>query len=189
MTENVEIPATIAAVASAVATAFAAYASWRAPRAAAELAERLRRDAERADERRRQKFFIFANLMQDRSSIYSDNAVKSLNLIDVVFHDSRSVREAWAELFLTFSNQAIMQGQGHDEKLRQLLVAMAKDLGLSEQFGVADLSRVYYPTILEQERLIKDATRQEAFARIQGKASPSANTAPPAPSVFPPKPE
>jgi hypothetical protein len=41
-------------------------------------------------------------LMKERAQIYSENGIKALNLIDVVFNDSREVREAWSELFLAF---------------------------------------------------------------------------------------
>jgi hypothetical protein len=83
------------AVFSAVATGFTAFATWQAPRAAAKLSESLRRDAEKAQERQRSKLQIFVTLMQERAAIYSETAVKSLNLIDVVFSDSREVCDAW----------------------------------------------------------------------------------------------
>jgi hypothetical protein len=91
------------AVFSAVATGFAAFAAWQAPRAAAKLAESLRRDAEKAQERQRSKLQIFVTLMQERAAIYSETAVKSLNLIEVIFSDSREVCDAWVELFAVFS--------------------------------------------------------------------------------------
>jgi hypothetical protein len=96
-----------AAIFSAIATGLAAFATWRAPTAAARLAETLRRDSERAQERQKNKLHVFAMLMQERAAIYSENAVRALNLIDVVFVDSRKVREAWAELFLIFSTNPI----------------------------------------------------------------------------------
>jgi hypothetical protein len=77
-----------AAIFSAIATGLAAFATWRAPTAAARLAETLRRDSERAQERQKNKLHVFAMLMQERAAIYSENAVRALNLIDVVFVDS-----------------------------------------------------------------------------------------------------
>lgn len=65
-------PFTLAAAAfSAIATALAAFATWSAPRAAAKLAESLRRDAERGQERQRNKLHVFATLMQERAAIYT----------------------------------------------------------------------------------------------------------------------
>ena len=42
---------------------FAIYATWRAPIAAAQLAEQLRRAADRDQERQRHKLHLFATLM------------------------------------------------------------------------------------------------------------------------------
>jgi hypothetical protein len=187
MTDVTAILATLSALASAVATGFAAYASWRGPRSAAEIAERLRRDAESHNERKRQKFWVFATLMQERSAIYTENAVRALNMIDAVFHDVRPVREAWAELFLKL-NSANMQSSGCADELRKLLTSIANDIGLANEFGHADAARVYIPNALAQERMVRDLERQQALARLQG-SSPTANTAQQVPAVFPPRPE
>jgi hypothetical protein len=96
----------LTAIFSAIATAFAAAAPWYAPRAAAKLAESLRPGAERDAERQKLKVNVFVTLMQERSQVYSDNGVRALNLIDVVFNESRPVREAWSELFWSVQYQA-----------------------------------------------------------------------------------
>jgi Flp pilus assembly protein CpaB len=179
----------ITAVASAIATGLAAFATWRAPRAAAELAEKLRRDSEKAQERSRQKFEVFATLMQNRAAIYAENAVRALNSIDLVFYDSRSVRDAWVELYLAFNNSQVMKSSGHEEKIRQLLTVMAQDIGLGDELRSVDISRVYLPIALQQEQIVRDLDRQQALARLQGNVSPSANTAPQIAQLFPPKPE
>src|ERR1700720_1313771 len=129
------------AIFSAIATGLAAMATWRAPTAAAKLAESLRRDAERHDERQRQKLSVFASLMQERAQIYSDNGVRALNLIDVVFNESRDVREAWSELYLAFLMTPLVQ-HVLEERIRKLLGAIAKDIGLSDQLRNDDLGRV-----------------------------------------------
>src|ERR1700676_3565206 len=92
----------LTAIFSAIATLFAAIATWSAPITAAKLAENLRRGSERDDERRRQKLSVFTTLMQERAQIHSESGVRALNVIDVVFNESREVREAWSELFLVF---------------------------------------------------------------------------------------
>src|ERR1700691_1220977 len=156
MTENVTL---LIAIFSAIATGFAAYATWAAPRAAAKLAESLRRDAERHSERQRHKLHVFASLMQERAQIHSDNGVRALNLIDVVFNESREVREAWSELFLAFHMKTVVQ-HVIDERLRKLLGAIAKDIGLSDELRTDDLGRVYFPIVQAQEQFIKDMQRQ-----------------------------
>jgi hypothetical protein len=180
----------IAAVASAIATALAAYSTWYAPRAAAVLSEALRRDAERAQERQRSKFQIFTVLMQERAAIYSENAVKSLNLIDIVFNDSREVCDAWSELFSVFSINPL-PAITLDERLRKLLTAMAMDIGIGGNLRAADFSRVYSPRAIEQDRLIRDLQRQQMLNVLQGQGSPAANTAATAAAEgpWPPKPE
>ena len=183
-------PFTLAAAAfSAIATALAAFATWSAPRAAAKLAESLRRDAERGEERQRNKLHVFATLMQERAAIYSEAGVRALNTIDVVFHNSRAVREAWAELFLTFSLDPIPT-HVLEERLRKLLAAMASDIGLGDNLKVDDFGRVYSPKAITQERFIRDMQREQIIASLRNQQSPAANTATAQiATMWPPKPE
>lgn len=185
MTEKLTL---LIAIFSAIATAFAVIATWYAPKAAAKLAESLRRDAERENERQRLKLNVFVTLMQERSQIYSDNGVRALNLIDVVFNESRPVREAWSELFGAFH---ISPPQQHviDERLRRLLSAIADDIGLADQLRNDDLGRVYVPNIQQQERFIKDMQRLQTLAALQGKNPAAADTTTTQTTPWPPKPD
>jgi hypothetical protein len=185
MTEDITL---LIAIFSAVATGFAACAAWNAPRAAAKLAESLRRDAERHNERQRHRLHVFATLMQERAQIYSDNGVRALNLIDVVFNDSREVREAWAELFLAFHMKPLVQ-HVIDERLRKLLGAIAKAIGLSDELRSDDLGRVYFPIVQAQEKFIKDMQRQQLMATLQGQDAAGASTTALSNTQWPPKPE
>jgi hypothetical protein len=185
VTENLTL---LIAIFSAIATGLAAFATWYAPRAAAKLAEALRRDSERAQQRQNHKLHIFARLMQERAAIYSENGARALNLIDVAFSDTRKVREAWAELFLIFSSNPIPP---HilEERLRKLLIAMAEDIGIGEGIRTDDIGRVYSPNAIAQERLIRDLQRQQTLAALQAQGSPAANTATTMVTQWPPKPE
>jgi uncharacterized protein DUF6680 len=176
----------LTAVFSAIATALAAFATWRAPIGAARLAENLRRDGERTAERQRQKMNVLSLLMQERSQIYSDNAVRALNLIDVVFNGSRDVREAWSELFLAFHMKPVVD-HVVDERLRKLLGAIAKDVGLADELRNDDLGRVYTPVVQAQERFIRDMQRQQALVALQGQ--PAAGAADTQNTLWPPRPE
>ncbi len=153
---------------------------------AAKLAETLRRDAERDAERRKQKMYVFSLLMQERAQIHSENGVRALNLIDIVFNESREVREAWSELYLAFYMKPLVQ-HVVDERIRKLLGAIAKDIGLADELRNDDLGRVYFPVVQQQEQLIRDMQRQQALASLQGQSAAGAtdllNT------VWPPKPE
>jgi hypothetical protein len=185
MTDNLTL---LTAIFSALATGFAAYATWMAPRAAAKLAETLRRDAERQNERQKHKLHVFAMLMQERAQIHSENGVRALNLIDVVFNDSREVREAWSELFLAFHMKPLLQ-HVIDERLRRLLSAIARDIGLADQLRNDDLGRVYFPVVQAQEQLIKDMQRQQILASLQGQNAAGASAPDLQNTLWPPKPE
>jgi hypothetical protein len=126
--------------------------------------------------------------MQERAEIYSENGVRALNLIDVVFNDARKVREAWAELFLIFSSNP-MPPHVLEERLRRLLIAMAEDIGLGDGIRTEHIGRVYRPNAIAQERMIRDLQRQQALTALQTQTSPAANTATTVVSQWPPKPE
>jgi hypothetical protein len=185
MTDNIAL---LIAIFSAIATAFAAIATWSAPRAAAKLAESLRRDAERHEERQRRKLHVFATLMQERAQIYSENGIRALNLIDVVFNESRAVREAWSELFLAFHMKPLLQ-HVIDERLRKLLGTIAKDIGLSDELRNDDLGRVYFPAIQAQEQFIKDMQRQQVLASLQGHNAAEASASGLQNTAWSPKPD
>lgn len=176
------------AIFSAIATGLAAAATWRAPIAAAKLAESLRRSAVLHDERQRQKLNVFTGLMQERAQIYSDDSVQALNLIDVVFNESRDVREAWSELFLALHMSPLVQ-HVLDERLRKLLGAIAKDVGLSDELRNDDFGRIYYPNVKAQEQLIKDLQRQHLLTSLQGQGAAAAGAVGPLSTAWPPKPE
>jgi AcrR family transcriptional regulator len=124
---------------------------------------------------------ILTVLMQERARINSEDGVRALNSIDIVFADSREVREAWAELLLAFNMQPLVM-HVVEERLRRLLAAVAKDVGIADQLRIDDLGRVYYPTSHQQEQQIKDMQRQFILNSLMQKNAAGAN------SVFPPKP-
>lgn len=176
------------AIFSALATAFAAFATWNAPRAAAKLSETLRRDAEHHNERQKQKLYVFSQLMQERAQIHSENGVRTLNLIDIVFNESREVREAWSELYMAFHMKPIVQ-HVIDERLRKLLGAIASDIGLADKLRNDDLGRVYYPVVQAQEQFIKDMQRQQVLTSLQGQSAAGASAQAVQSTLWPPKPD
>ena len=122
--------------------------------------------------------------MQERAQIHSDEGVRALNLIDVVFNESLEVREAWSELYLAFHMKPLVQ-HVLDERLRKLLGAIAKDVGLTDKLRNDDFGRVYFPVVQEQERFIRDMQRQQTLERLQGQNAAGASTTN---LVWPPKP-
>jgi Flp pilus assembly protein CpaB len=184
MTDTIALAA---AVFSAIATGCAAFATWSAPRSAAQLAESLRRDAERQNERQKLKLHVFSTLMQERAQIHSDEGVRALNLSDIVFNETLEVRESWSELFLAFQMKPTIQ-HVIDERLRKLLASIAKDVGLADQLRNDDLGRVYYPIVQAQEQFIRDMQRQQILRSLQGQNVASATATAIPNSMWPPKP-
>ena len=170
-----------AAMFSAIAGVFAPIATWRSPIAAARLAEELRRKAQREDEKLR----LFTTLMQERTRIDAYDAVRALNLIDVVFSTSGTVRDAWAQLLAGLTSATQVPPHVTQERLQKLLAAMAADLGLAEQLRVDDFSRSYFPTSLQQSWFIQDMQRKQALQNLQSQP-PEANAG--TPTVWPPRP-
>ena len=112
--------------------------------------------------------------------------MRALNLIDVVFNESRDVREAWSELFLALHMKPLVD-HVVDERLRKLLGSIANDIGLADGLRNDDLGRVYTPIVQAQERLIRDMQRQQALAALQGQ--PAAGAAETQNTLWPPKPK
>jgi hypothetical protein len=156
----------IAAICSAVATVAAAVAAFRAPLAAAKLAEQLRLGNERTKAEQDAKWHLFTTLMQERARIDSQAAVSSFNLIDVVFGNSPAVRDAWAQLLAGLTPPNSVPPHATQERLQVLLSAMAADLGMATGLRVDDLSRVYLPNSLAQARFFEDMQRQRTLAAV-----------------------
>ena len=73
--------------------------------------------------------YIFATLMGARKSVYSSEVVTAFNLIDVVFHNCREVREAWAELLNAYMDERHNNPHGaalRDDKLKGVAVQDSK---------------------------------------------------------------
>lgn len=188
-----ENPATTAAFLSFIATCLAAFATWQGPRSAATLAEKIRNDTERENERRRMKLQVFSTLMQERATIASIDSVRMLNSIDFVFASSPKVREAWADLFAIFHTSEAPHPQLREEKLRVLLKEMGADIGLSDTLKVDDIARIYYPNALAQEEELQMFRRQQALLQMRSGGQPQQQL--PAPAFdervlakFPPRP-
>jgi hypothetical protein len=79
----------VAAFLSFLATCTAAWTAWKGPQKAAEVAEHLRRDAARHDEKQRVRLWIFTTVMQNRAAVWNADSVRAFNLID--FHTTKSL--------------------------------------------------------------------------------------------------
>jgi hypothetical protein len=153
----------IAAVATFLAACCAVWATFRAPKLAAEFAERLRAQSQTADEQRRYKLWIFTTLMQNRARIGSAEAVSALNAIDVIFSESTEVREAWRHFKAATAEQP-SSSEKIIERYLSIVHAMARDMSLSGKITVSDIDSPYYPTLLGQ---MEEAAYWEAQDKLQ----------------------
>ncbi|MCV9941155.1 hypothetical protein OIU35_32815 [Boseaceae bacterium BT-24-1] len=176
-------PEIIAAFLSFLATVSAAVAAYRAPIAAAEYAETLRRKSADDDNRRRIKLNVFGQIMQERADISQRDCVVALNLIDVAFYDAPDVREAWAELYQSLDSARQVPGHVRDERLRKLLRAMAADLGLADNLRLDDFGRVYFPNTVAEENEVRRLERQATMKRLSAQSAPAQAQASPAETV------
>jgi hypothetical protein len=136
----------LAAVMTFFAATLAVWATFRAPRLAAEFAENLRAGSQREAELRHQKLVILSNLMQYRSQMLHPNAIGALNLIEVVFVDSPEVRVASRH----FHEETTKQNEAFSaDRLRErylgIIEKIARDMGLSDRITLTDIQNSYYP--------------------------------------------
>lgn len=180
---------TIAFIAAcgALSATFSAIAAWRMPVSAARLAERMRTENERKSQERQFKLNVFAEIMQGRAEIYSEYSVRALNSIDIAFHKSDPVREAWAELYQALNTKGTPE-HVIDERLRKLLREMAQEIGLAESLRLDDFGRIYFPTALAEDSHIRAMQRKDSLERLLGQRKEEADTQQ-INDKWPPKPE
>lgn len=96
----------------------------------------------------------------------TERPVQALNVIDILFHDVKPVRDAWADLFAAYNDARLATNEGgriRQDKLKVLLRAMAAHLGYARQFSTADFERVYNPDVLARFYLNQVAQTNKAF--------------------------
>jgi hypothetical protein len=130
-------------------------------------------------EKRKQKFEVFQTLMQWRRTPYQERPVQALNVIDVVFHNVKPVRDAWARLYASYLDPSLSTNEGpriRQDRLNDLLAAMADDLGYGRQFSPSDYDRIYNPEILSRHYAVQMAQTNMAYEALQQSTrSPQSN--------------
>ncbi|MGF1679679.1 hypothetical protein L4D78_00130 [Photobacterium minamisatsumaniensis] len=102
-------------------------------------------------QKRRDRLDIFKVLMMTRENNSTLDFVKSVNAIDVVFHDKLSVRKAWKELYNSYSEKDPDFKKIGDNHTK-LLEAMAVDLGYKDQITWEHITSSYTPNWLLLDR-------------------------------------
>jgi hypothetical protein len=154
---------------------------------------------QRRADRRREKLQLLSVLLSVRHTPFTPEAVKPLNMIDAVFSTDIEVREAWSRYYAALNDPRNNNPAGYaqwDEKKRELILTMARKVGLGKAITTSDVLRTYQPTFMgKQERLsILDLdirlAQAEAAARQLGLAvgdvTPPSPTPPPQPPSAPP---
>jgi hypothetical protein len=99
-------------------------------------------------ERKQQQLSILWSLIATRHEIFSPEAVRALNVIDLVFHDRRSVRQLWREYYEMVCNEGLNNELGYAQRRNknlELVTEMANVLGYGKQISHLDVDRVYIP--------------------------------------------
>ena len=127
------------------------------------------------NEKRKEKMEVFKQLMISRVCASTEDYVKTVNSIDVIFADSKEVRKAWKDLFDEYSNK-----DSDLDKCRykhtKLIEAVAQDLGYKNKLEWSEIiSNVYIPRWLietwEQNNVVKEG--QKNFAKVMETAAKS----------------
>ncbi len=116
-------------------------------------------------EKRKDKMQIFKTLMIARVYSYTRESVEALNIIDIVFSDDKSVRDAWAKLYDSY--KVVNPDEMHLQKIQQnqykLLESMANTLGYKNEITWETIQNPYIPVgysnqIKMQESFTKNMT-------------------------------
>ena len=100
-------------------------------------------------EKRQQKLWLLYALISTRHTPLSEESIKALNSIDLVFWDENSVRRLWKEYFEMLNNQGLQNDVGYRQrttKLLELITEMANVLGYKDAITALDVDRIYLPT-------------------------------------------
>ena len=113
------------------------------------------RYAQDRKEKRRNQLDLLSSIIATRHEVMlTTEAVRALNLIDVVFHDKKEVRRLWEEYFDMLHNEGLDNPSGHaqwNKKKLELITAMAKVLGYGKEITHLDMDRIYSPVGLAEQ--------------------------------------
>lgn len=122
-------------------------------------------------ERRDLKRWALSTLLATRHSALTDEAVRALNLIDLIFANSSKVRSLWHEYYDMLSNKGLDNPLGYGQRERkklELITQMANELGYSKEISHLDVDRVYYPTGLGNQNRRAEEISDELLRVLKG---------------------
>lgn len=125
-------------------------------------------------EKRDTKRWLFSTLIATRHSPLTEESVRALNMIDVVFFDSPPVRKLWREYFDMLCNEGFNNAVGvgaRSKKNLELITEMAKALGYGKEISHLDVDRVYYPVGLAGAAATQSELHQELLRVLKNTQS------------------
>lgn len=111
-------------------------------------------------DKKKEKIAIIKALLSTGHYLYSDEIIRSYNLIDIVFKDDTDVREKWKVYYESLCNESLQYQIRLDKKL-DLILAMCNAVnykGITAQ----DIQRVYVP-----KGFAEDGEKQRQYADMQ----------------------
>lgn len=111
---------------------------------------------------RREKQQIFKTLMANRCCVVSEENVRALNLIDVVFYSDSKVRDCFAA-FVEASGKVPFSPPNLITKYLKLVESIAAVLGYKEIDWERINGCVYYPTALTERQAEEDLLRKASL--------------------------
>ena len=114
--------------------------------------------------KREDKLRILIDLMISRIYGWTANSIHSMNVIDIIFADSKNVKQAWHNFFnlCKVNNPSEAQIKDIEIAKNKLIEEIAKDLGYKDKLTWDEIQSVYIPNGLSNN-LIK----QQEFQDIQ----------------------
>ena len=100
------------------------------------------------------KMNIFITLMATRNRAPSEEIVRALNMIDVIFSKDKNIRRLWNEYFGMLSNEGLSNPVGwkqREQKNLEMITAIAKNIGYKNEITSLDVDKVYYPVGLQNQ--------------------------------------
>lgn len=126
---------------------------------------------QRSHDIKQEKVKVFITLMSKRYDIASQESVEALNVVDVLFHKSKKVREA-LQAFLTATEMAETPNRGQviNDKHLRLLEEIAKDIGYAD-INWEDIKHFYNPTglsiRLQEEAILRRVQIDAGLAQLR----------------------
>lgn len=152
-----------AAIATFIAAGLAVWATFQAPKRAAEIAENLRRTNDWIDSERRSKAYILETMLRHRGSIIHADAVSALNLIDIVFIDVPEVREAYQQYWN--STAELTPWELKVERYNTIIERIVRHLGMSDRIKASDIQRSYHPVGHAKYAQVQNAEIEERWEK------------------------